>query len=119
MNEQEALKRAIVQARSSPCRKSKRGVVIWDPSTHYGITLAAGYNRMPDAACDGSAACRAACGKRCVHAEAAALLRLGKRARGCEMLHVKVVDGRAVTSERPECWQCSRLILAAGIAGTW
>jgi hypothetical protein len=35
------------------------------------------------------------------------------------MLHVKVVKGIATISGPPSCWQCSRLILEAGIAGMW
>ncbi len=37
----------------------------------------------------------------------------------CEMLHVKSVDGKAVFSEKPSCWQCSKLILASGLPTMW
>jgi hypothetical protein len=54
-----------------------------------------------------------------VHAEQAALLRVGRRARDSEMLHVKTVDAALVPSGPPSCVECSKLILAAGIAGMW
>ena len=85
-----------------------------------------GFNHPPAPfTCDGSTACREACGKVCVHAEADALLQATKGLPdpwfmgGAEMLHVKVVNGREVPSGPPSCWQCSRLILESGIAGMW
>lgn len=41
------------------------------------------------------------------------------RVDGASMLHVKVIDGKAVPSGEPSCWQCSRLILASGIKTMW
>jgi hypothetical protein len=46
-------------------------------------------------------------------------LRAGLHAQGCDMLHVKTVDGELVPSGGPSCVQCSKLALAAGIAGVW
>lgn len=121
MNEHEALERAIRVARDGPCQKSRRGVVVW-----HGNTAFFGWNHPPKPfVCDGSAECKAACGKVCVHAEAHAILATTKGnpdpwfLDGAEMLHVKVVDGKAVPSGEPSCWQCSRLILEAGISGMW
>lgn len=112
------LEHAAEQARMSPCSKSKRGVVVW--SCHTGLVLSRGFNHPPEPfRCDGSEACRAACGKRCVHAEQAALLDLGDRVVGMHMLHVKVVDGQPVPGGPPSCSQCSKLILAAGIEAMW
>jgi hypothetical protein len=35
------------------------------------------------------------------------------------MLHIKVVDGKPVTSLGPSCGDCSKLILASGIWYMW
>ena len=35
------------------------------------------------------------------------------------MLHIKIVDGLPVVSEKPSCWQCSKLILTAGLKSMW
>jgi deoxycytidylate deaminase len=115
----DALRDAVYFANRSPCAKSKRGVVIFNES---GI-CAAGYNAPPEPfVCTGDNDCRDACGKTCVHAEQAALLEYdGHGLRGQpQMLHVKTVDGVAVPSGPPSCWQCSKLILASGIvSGIW
>lgn len=120
MNEWQALREAVEIGARSPCAKSKRGVVVWAP--HLGVT-AWGHNTPPRGfGCDGSDACRAACGKVCVHAEQAAILS-GLLAQNhvaqMEMLHVKVVDGEGVPGGPPSCPDCSKLILAVGIAGMW
>lgn len=117
-DENMALSIAVSIGTSSPCEKSKRGVVIWRPGD--SESFMGGYNHPPSPfKCDGSEACRASCGKVCVHAEAHALLGAKKSVRGMDMLHVKVVDGEAVASGPPSCWQCSRLMLEAGVAGMW
>jgi deoxycytidylate deaminase len=119
----EALARAVEAAQLSPCVKSTRGVVIFRADTDECII---GFNHPPAPfTCDGSPACRAACGKVCVHAEAHALIEATKGLTNpwfldeAEMLHVKVVDGREVPSGSPSCWQCSRLILESGISDMW
>ena len=117
---------AISVAIRSPCMKSKRGCVVFQDATVYGI----GYNHPPDPMiCDGSAACREHCNKLCVHAEAAAIadfLRLHRSdtgvchpAKSYEILHIKVVACKAVPSGPPSCWQCSRQILDAKFGGVW
>ncbi len=127
----DALEAAATVGSSSPCAKSKRGVVIF---TRSGL-VAAGYNHPPaPMRCDGSTACREHCNKLCIHAEDDAIQHLiaidprgqyacswtgeiiGHRAEdtGLQMLHVKVVDGHAVPSRAPSCWQCSRTILGSG-----
>ena len=132
----------------SPCTKSKRGVVIFSPPRDRrqgGEDIwGEGYNAPPEPfRCDGSEACRAACGRICVHAEQAALLdfwrgRRDAQARGdprwprlsdqwtrdegeaqLEMLHVKVVNGEAVPGGPPSCVECSKLILASGLRAMW
>jgi deoxycytidylate deaminase len=124
MDEHEALEAAVEAGRKSPCAKSQRGVVLFHREE--GV-VGMGFNHPPAPfVCDGSEKCRAACGKICVHAEMAALRRyLWKRQEAgvhisdVEMLHVKVVNGEAHTSDAPSCWQCSREILDAGIKTMW
>ncbi len=107
---------AVQAAKMSPCAKSQRGVVIWRGSD----VVATGANHQPmPMVCDGSEACRVDCGKLCIHAERDALNIAGEQARGAELLHVKVADGKPVVSGSPSCWQCSRDILEAGIRTVW
>lgn len=110
---------AVTIGSSSPCCKSKRGVVTWDTSTGEMLTLA--HNRPPDPfVCTKDAACKAVCGKVCVHAEEGAMFCLTPADRNVHMLHVKVVDGEAVPSGPPSCVRCSAKILAiCGITGMW
>ena len=124
-DEKWAIERAVEVAKNSNC-KSKRGVVIW--SRKVGL-ISIGWNAPPKPIiCDGSDSCRENCSKTAVHAEQGALIELHKypyvlEAAGgigeCEMIHVKAVDGVAVISEKPSCWQCSKLILASGIKSMW
>lgn len=116
-----ALDRAIEAARKSPCQKSQRGVVVWREGWPQ---FSVGWNHQPAPfSCDGSEQCRANCAKLCVHAEAHALFGIiGSAVSGpqqADMLHVKVVDGGAVPSGNPSCWQCSRHILSTGIRRMW
>lgn len=125
----EAASVAVQWARMSPCAKSKRGVVIFHPGT--GEIRGRGYNAQPGLyACTGDDACRAACGKRCVHAEVRAIRdAIAHRATwspmptllpGLEALHVKIGDdGELVASGGPRCASCSREVLDVGIAGFW
>lgn len=127
MSHQElALGWAVEAARHSECAKSQRGAAVWAPGERE--PRATGWNHQPGALeCDGSAACRAACGKRCIHAEADALLRLACPARArtrplpeLHLIHVKVEDGQPVASGPPSCWQCSRTVLAHGaVVAMW
>lgn len=117
--------KAIAVGAASPCAKSKRGVAIFY-TVNSGL-VSEGTNHPPRPfVCSGDQVCRAACGKLCVHAEAAALLNwssgLSRSLRSVDsfdMVHVKVVEGELVASGPPSCWQCSRLILEAGIKGMW
>lgn len=105
---------AVAEAVRSPCR-SKRGAVIFLGE----IPLAAGFNYKPD--CDGSAQCKATCGKEAVHAEQSALLSLpwGTDSRGLVILHVKVIDGKPVPGGPPSCVQCSKLIRHVDLDWVW
>lgn len=116
-----ALEFAVKEARKSPCRKSKRGVAVWgDPGDGKttGERIVCAHNGPPPGfACDGTDACREACGKLCVHAEVRALM---AAASGCtDLLHVKVVDGDPVPSGPPSCANCSKVILDRGIERVW
>lgn len=118
MTPEKALEWAVEIGARSACAKSKRGVVIFRE-----VMLARASNGPPTGfRCDGSEACRGACNKVAVHAEERALV-VAARGQcsvvGAEMLHVKVVDGAAVPSGEPSCWQCSRTVLEAGIAAVW
>lgn len=118
--EHDALEAAIAVAQRSPCRKSTRGVVIFNTR---GV-VAQGFNHPPEPfLCTGDDECRASCNKICVHAEQAALLDYdgrGNPADEPDLLHVKVERGVGVPSGPPSCWQCSRLILLVpDIQGVW
>lgn len=129
---EEARDRAIAAATSSPCAKSKRGVALWHPHT---AALWVACNTPAVGRCDGSEACRAACPRICIHAEQSVLLLAGRAngrgPKGAELLHVKVVPTRSSTgivdvdsfaltaSGPPSCVECSKLLLAAGVAGVW
>lgn len=121
-------------ALESPCAKSKRGVVLfdhedtkrWQPGRtvdwELGTILGIGYNGQPYGfKCSGSEACRRDCAKLCLHAEQRAIMYGLQRAaiHGCDLLHVKVVDGQVVPGGGPSCWQCSRLVVEVGLRGVW
>lgn len=134
----DAMAAAITAGKCSPCEKSKRGVVIFNSK---GV-ISLGYNHPPaPMRCDGSLACRTHCRYLCIHAEEDALQHIivsssEERLRVCsnwkgsigymdpatplQMLHLRVVDGAAVPSQGPSCWQCSRSILGTGkISQVW
>lgn len=119
---------AVEHARQSPCCKSKRGAVVVWRGPDRAVLTAVGCNRPPvGIPCDGSAACRASCGQRCLHAEAIAiaqcdeLIRRDRHMAGsCELIHVKVDDyGKLVAGKGPCCAPCAALILDVGIGGVW
>ncbi len=114
-----ALENAVTQANNSNC-KSKRGVIIWHRTLGF---ISGGWNAPPKPqTCDGSDKCRGNCPKTAVHAEQAALMNAINSKVSideCEMIHVKSVDGKAVISDKPSCWQCSKLILSAGLKYMW
>lgn len=120
-DEKYALQHAVEYAKNSKCQ-SQRGVVIWHRQK--GL-ISAGWNAPPKPfVCDGSDACRGVCAKTAIHAEQAAIIQALKLydymvIHECEMLHVKIVDGKAVTSEKPSCWQCSKLILETRLKSMW
>lgn len=103
----------------SPCGKSKRGAAIFAPAT--GNVTSRGCNHLPARiACAGDDACRAACNRRCIHAETAAIVDAHQPGvPGCEIVHVKVVDGVVVASGPPSCVPCAAMILRARLAAAW
>jgi len=115
--------RVIDEARRSLCAKDRRGAGVWHRNYDH---LSLGNNSPPSPfRCDGSDACKAACGKLAVHAEERALLRYlsaagnGLGSTGMDVLHLRVVDGEPVTSGPPSCITCSRTILEAKAARVW
>lgn len=114
----QALEQAVKVACESPCQKSKRGVVLWHPE-RFDI-LCGGYNHLPRGfSCNGSQVCRENCSTLCIHAEMTAILEAQCGIQDFHMLHVKVVDGKAVPSGPPSCVECSKHILKAGIDTMW
>lgn len=116
--EYDALRYAITEASRSPCAKSQRGVVIFNEE---GL-LAKGFNHPPPPfACGRDDGCREQCNRVCVHAEQAALVQYqGDGGPRPSMIHVEAVEGDAVPSGGPSCWQCSRLILLVPrLVGIW
>lgn len=117
-DERAALALAVEEGAKSPCCKSKRGVVIWDANADNPDPPVSGHNGPPPGfACDGSDACRAACGRTCLHAEHRALMEASPD--HTDLLHVKVIDGEAVPSGPPSCEDCSKAILDRGIKRVW
>lgn len=105
---------AIEVSACSPCQ-SKRGAVLFKGD----YVVSHGFNYKPRAfACDGSDTCKATCRSEAVHAEQQALLS-ADHPHGADLLHVKTIDGKLVPSGGPSCVECSKLALAAGIAGVW
>lgn len=111
-----AIHRAILESGFSVCR-SRRGAAIFEGDQ----VIATGHNRKPEGFhCDGSLTCKATCGREAIHAEQDAILKVGlHRVMGCEMLHVKTVDGELVTSGPPSCVECSKLIVFANLSAMW
>lgn len=105
---------AVEVANTSPCQKSKRGVVI----VKDGVVIGSGCNGPPPGfSCDG--ACRTICRDYAVHAEKNAMfdaLRKGISLNGARGFHMRSVDGIGVASGTPSCVQCSKEMLAFGLA---
>jgi hypothetical protein len=121
---------AVAAARRSPCAKSQRGAVVYDPRTETQrgpLLLGRGWNGQPEPfVCAQSEECRASCAKLCVHAEARAI----RAALGSDfaerhalatthLLHAKVIGGALVPGGGPSCWQCSRDVLDNDLGGVW
>jgi len=119
--------KALELSRQSPCQKSKRGVVVWDPAN--GEHRGGGFNGPPGdlpcvAARDGQPSSACHCSLRCIHAEMRAI----DEARGYiarhhppgpyDLLHVELApDGGVVACNGPTCAQCSKHIVECGFVG--
>lgn len=131
----DALDLATETAERSPCVKSKRAAVAWNPPTGgMFVPAAVGWNAPPGTMmCGENDQCREECRDRCVHAEARAILALEAPitvtslrtsklrstakdgtapapSRELDLLHLKVVDGIGWYSGPPSCPRCSGLI---------
>jgi hypothetical protein len=135
----EAVVFAIAAARGSPCRKSKRGAVVFGvdvyPAERVTDVYGAGFNGQPPPwTCNGLCGEKAwpggpsICSMVCQHAEARAIGdalveagRRGERDLGClDLVHIKVDDlGKACAGGGPSCWQCSGRVVDARLAGVW
>lgn len=109
---------AVQQSQCSPCQ-SKRGAVIYRERFDGVHILGRGQNHKTDRSCDGSDRCKATCRVDALHAEQMALLNTSGHANCADLVHVKTVDGALVPSGEPSCVECSKLLMAAGIAGVW
>lgn len=116
----------VMLGASSPCAKSKRACIAYRPATSPEsptAVLAKAVNAPPKPlVCADSERCRASCRDVAVHAEVAVLLDLqesGISAKGLDLVHLKVRDGKPVPSGKPSCARCSTQLLAAGVAGVW
>lgn len=124
---------AVESANLSPCKKSKRGAVLYIP---YEVVYGTGFNKPPgNLVCTGDKQCKVRCGKWCSHAESQAIkdaILHGACEQFCpkaspskvdlshyDLLHIKTVDGKPVPSGPPSCWQCAREVLETGIEGVW
>lgn len=106
---------AVRVAMTSSCR-SQRGVVI-SSQDGSGRLIAVGCNHQPFPFwCDGSERCKKTCGKTAIHAEQSAILGARESLVDAWMLHVKAKEGKPCASMAPSCLECSKLILASGIA---
>ncbi len=128
---------AISAAKRSPCRKSRRGAVVFRQDLIETEIVGYGWNGQPGArACTGDDACRSRCRETCVHAEVRAIRDAISRVISLAhqrqyliadpdlsdyaLLHVKVDHaGTLVAGTGPSCWQCSRDVLDVGLDAVW
>jgi len=112
---------ALDTAGSSTCR-SQRGAVAFTGNDRDGRELVAvGFNQKPGGDCDGSERCKATCRREAVHAEQALLASGVDLALGgsVEVIHVKAIDGKLAPSGGPDCVECSKLLMFAGVVAVW
>lgn len=128
----EMVEAAEQAAEASPCAKSTRGVVTWVHLPSRILRLSSTWNGPPQPfTCLKTDECKNTCNKRCNHAETRAIRRMWQTIHvggysgddfmisDVQMLHIKLDRGQGVPGGPPSCWQCSREILDAGIAGIW
>jgi deoxycytidylate deaminase len=119
---QDCVNRAINIAQVSPCKKSKRGAVIFHSSVMN--VLAAGHNHPPrNFLC--SEYCHHSCSGGAIHAEMEAIFSLRRnKTLSCknsdlDILHVELRDNSLVPSDAPSCVECSKHILNENFRGVW
>lgn len=143
-----AIHAAVTAARQSPCQKSKRGAVLFHPTT--GLVTYGSWNSRPDNKCDERCQPKASdlvrgsvpgfghssrCSMLCIHAEVRAIRLAGylsERSQfisgggdafvltDLELVHAKVdARGKLVPSGGPSCWQCAKEVADTGIRGVW
>lgn len=131
---------AVRQAMRSPCVKSKRGVVLYNPeisdrwargdemSLADSATFVAGrgFNGPPKGfLCTSGPACREACSQICIHAEERAIRDGGMLddVGDLELVHVKAGEGGVLVASPfgpgKACVTCSRTVLDVGLRGVW
>ena len=117
-----AIGQAVAAALDAPCAKSQRGVAAYRETSHSPVVVAVAHNGPPRGfACPGRAICGEQCRKLACHAEARVLQQLGASDHSLSrvtLVHVKVVDGRPVTSGPPSCLPCAAAIADCG-ASIW
>ena len=106
------------------CAKSQRGAVIFHrellPNNELALVSTGGNGPPEPFRCGGVDECDTDCNRVAVHAEERAIIRAERTMlHGAELVHVEVVDGDLVASGTPSCWQCSRMVLEAGMRGVW
>lgn len=130
LDEMWALGEAVKAAKESPCQKSARGVIIWDPNIRVGCHYVTATNHLPFGyGCTGSATCKQVCSEACIHAEEQAIFNWfngpqkesGMQIRFTELLHIKydrTLDA-AMPSKASSCVSCAKIILDLGIKVVW
>jgi deoxycytidylate deaminase len=106
---------AIAQGDKAACAKSKRGVIFAKGAKIIGR----GNNGPPPGYLCNPDSCRQRCADYAVHAEMRAIfdvMHSGHDIRGARGYHVKVVDGKGVSSSTPSCLNCSKHMKDAGVA---
>jgi hypothetical protein len=107
----------------SPCKKSRRGVVIcsYASLSAYPTWYAIGTNGPPDGRCRETQLCRDNCRRVCTHAEIAALRKLPTDKRQGDVLyHVKVDDhGAMVPTGGPSCVECATALQSSPVVEVW
>lgn len=115
------IKEVVRHAKRSPCKRSKRGVVLVDSEVWTPVSY--GWNHPP---CP--FVCRGYCGHSCkedvIHAEMDALIRLGEmrlstQNKNLTLILAKMKEGRLFPSDLPSCKDCSKYLLQANFEGVW
>lgn len=112
---------AIDVAGQSTCRSQRGAVAFSGQEGERRELVAVGFNQQPTGPCDGSERCKATCRREAVHAEQALILSGVDLALGgsVEVIHVKAIGGKLAPSGGPDCVECSKLLMFAGVAAVW